>query len=66
MRDDEWLLETEPPKKTQTVGLDRRPFSERSSLVDHGLVGFRRVCHEMGILDLETDTIKPGPPFRSS
>jgi hypothetical protein len=58
MSDDEWLPETEPPKKATIVVVDRRPLAERSKLVDRGLVDFRRVCDQMGILDRETDTIR--------
>jgi hypothetical protein len=54
---DEWLPETEPPK-TSVVSIDRRPLSERSKLSDRGLVDFRRVCDQMGILDRDTDTIR--------
>jgi hypothetical protein len=43
------------------VTIDRRPLSERAKLSDRGLVDFRRVCDQMGILDRETDTIRPGP-----
>ena len=57
MNDNEWLPEPEPPKKTIVV-IDRRPLSERSKLSDRGLVDFRRVCNQMGILDQETDTIR--------
>jgi hypothetical protein len=38
--------------------LDRRPLSERSKLVDRGLVDFRRVCEQMGILDPMNDVIR--------
>lgn len=54
---DEWLPETEPPKKAPVVAIDRRPLRERAKLADRGLVDFRRVCDQMGILDRETDTI---------
>jgi hypothetical protein len=57
MTDGEWLPETGPPKKAPVVTIDRRPLSERSKLSDRGLVDFRRVCDQMGILDPETDTI---------
>lgn len=60
MRNDEWSPETEPPKKAPVVTIDRRPLSERAKLVDRGLVDFRRVCDQMGILDRETKTIKWG------
>lgn len=40
------------------MAIDRRPLSERSKLSDRGLVDFRRVCDQMGILDRETDTIR--------
>jgi len=36
-----------------------RSFTERSKLSDRGLVDFRRVCDQMGILDRQTDTIRP-------
>jgi hypothetical protein len=49
MQRDEWLPDNEPIKKNEAVGLDRRPFSEKSKLVDRGLVDFRRVCDLMGI-----------------
>lgn len=58
MSDEEWLPEAEPPKKVPIVTIDRRPLSKRASLVDRGLVDFRRVCDQMGILDRETDTIR--------
>jgi len=58
MSDSEWLPETEPPKKAATVAIDRRSLTERSKLSDRGLVDFRRVCDQMGILDRETDTIR--------
>jgi hypothetical protein len=44
--------------KAPVVTLDRRPLAERSRLCDRGLVDFRRVCDQMGILDRETDTIR--------
>jgi hypothetical protein len=59
MSDEEWLPETEPSKTAPVVTIDRSPFFERASLVDLGLVDFRRVCDQMGILDQETDTIRP-------
>ena len=59
MVDDEWLPETEPQKKPIVVTIDRLPLAERSRLCDRGLVDFRRVCDQMGILDRETDTIRP-------
>ncbi len=58
MSDDEWLPDTEPPIKAPVVKFDRRPLSERSKLSDRGLVDFRRVCDQMGILDRDTDTIQ--------
>jgi hypothetical protein len=58
MTDGEWLPETEPPKKAPVATIDRGPLSERSKLSDRGLVDFRRVCDQMGILDPETDTIR--------
>lgn len=58
MNDEQWSLETGPPKKSEIVGLDRRPLSERSKLVDRGLVDFRRVCDQMGILDRVNDVIR--------
>jgi hypothetical protein len=61
MSADEWTPETEPPRKQSVVTIDRRPLSERSKLVDRGLVDFRRVCDQMGILDRETDTIRSQP-----
>jgi len=57
MSDNEWWPETEPPKKGEAVAIDRRPFYERAKLSDRGLVHFRRVCDQIGILDRETDTI---------
>ena len=54
----EWLSEKVPPMKKEIVGLDRRPLSERSKLVDRGLVDFRRVCEQMGILDPVNDVIR--------
>jgi hypothetical protein len=60
MSADEWVPEKDPPR-TQPVTIDRRPLSERAKLSDRGLVDFRRVCDQMGILDVETDTIRPGP-----
>jgi hypothetical protein len=59
MSDDEWLPETEQPGKQKVETIDRRPLSERSKLSDRGLPDFRRVCIQMGILDRETDTIRP-------
>ena len=58
MREEEWLPEIEPSKKATVVAIDKRPLAERSKLVDRGLVDFRRVCDQMGILDRETDTIR--------
>ena len=43
------------------IAADRRRLSERAKLSDRGLVDFRRVCDQMGLLDRETDTIRPGP-----
>ena len=60
MTDGEWLPNAEPTKKASVVTVDRRPLSERSKLSDRGLVDFRRVCDQMGILDRATDTIVPG------
>jgi hypothetical protein len=60
MNEDERLPEIGPPRKRHVTAIDRRPLSERSKLSDRGLVDFRRVCDQMGILDPETDTIK-GP-----
>jgi hypothetical protein len=60
MSDIDWLPETEPLPKAISLKMDRRPFSERSKLGDRGLVDFRRVCDQMGILDRVTDTIRPG------
>jgi hypothetical protein len=54
----EWLPESEPTKRASVVTIDRRPLSERSKLSDRGLVDFRRVCDQMGILDRDTDTIR--------
>jgi hypothetical protein len=54
---DNKLAETDSTKSTSVVAIDRRPLSERSKLSDRGLVEFRRVCDEMGILDRVTDTI---------
>jgi hypothetical protein len=59
MSDNEWSPETELPKKVAMEVIDRRPLSERSKLSDRGLVDFRRVCDQTGILDPETDTIRP-------
>jgi len=59
MNDGEWLPDIEKIKNTHVVTTDRRPLSERSKLSDRGLVDFRRVCDQMGILDRETDTIRP-------
>ena len=55
--DEQWLPGEGPPRKNEVVGLDRRPLSERSKLVDRGLVDFRRVCEHMGILDPVNDVI---------
>lgn len=56
---DEWLPDAKPPKIARLTTPDRRPLSERSKLIDRGLVDFRRVCDEMGILDRERDAIIP-------
>ncbi len=58
MKDEEWRPEMSPPRTSEMVGLDRRPLSERSKLVDRGLVDFRRVCEQMGILDPVNDVIR--------
>jgi hypothetical protein len=58
MSDNEWLPETESPQKAVALAIDRRSLSERSKLSDRGLVDFRRVCDQMGILNRETDTIR--------
>jgi hypothetical protein len=58
MSDNEWLPETELPKKAVVVTINRRSLSERSKLSDRGLVDFRRVCDQMNILNRETDTIR--------
>jgi len=58
---DEWLPETVPPRKMQMVTVVYWPFSERSKLSDRGLVDFRRVCEQTGILNRETDTIRSLP-----
>ena len=55
MSDNEWLPETEPPKKAVVVAIDRRSLTERGKLSDRGLVDFRRVCDQVDILDRETD-----------
>jgi len=61
MSADEWAPEKDPPRTQPVVTIDRRPLSERARLSDRGLVDFRRVCDQMGILDRETDAIRPGP-----
>ena len=61
MSADEREPEKDPPRIQPVVTIDRRPLSERAKLSDRGLVDFRRVCDHMGILDRETDTIRPGP-----
>jgi len=61
MSDNEWLPKAEPTKSTSVVTMDRRPLSERSKLSDRGLVDFRRVCEQMGILDRENDAIRATP-----
>lgn len=47
------------------TGPDERPqirnISTRLRLSDTGLVAFRKVCRRIGILDEETDTIRPVP-----
>jgi len=58
MSDDEWALDAEPPRRAPVVAIDRRPLRERAKLVDQGLVDFRRVCDQLGILDRKTDTIR--------
>ena len=58
MSNDEWLPEAQPSKRAQLARTDRRPLSDRSKLGDRGLVDFRRVCDQMGILNRETDTIR--------
>jgi hypothetical protein len=58
MSKEEGIPETESLMKAPVVTLDRRPLAERSRLCDRGLVDFRRVCDQMGILDRETDTIR--------
>jgi hypothetical protein len=63
MTDGEWLPETELPKEALVVTIDRRPLSERSKLSDRGLVDFRRVCDQVGILDPQTDTIRVSAPI---
>ena len=63
MSADEWVPATESAKKASVVKIDRRPLSERSKLVDRGLVDFRRVCDQVGILQ-ETDTIRTAPHGR--
>jgi hypothetical protein len=55
------LSDTEPTRSTSVVSIDRRPLSERSKLSDRGLVDFRRVCDQLGILDREADTIRVVP-----
>lgn len=57
MGDDQWVLDTSTPTP-HVVSIDRRPLSKRAKLVDRGLVDFRRVCDQMGILDKEADTIR--------
>jgi hypothetical protein len=59
MSNNGWMPETEPQKKVPVVTIDHRPLSERSKLSDRGLIDFRRVCDQMGILDRVTDTIRP-------
>jgi hypothetical protein len=64
MSADEWVPGKDPPRIQPVVTVDRRPFSERAKLSDRGLVDFRRVCDQMGLLDRETDTIRQGPSER--
>jgi hypothetical protein len=61
MSADEWVPEKAPPRAQPVATMDRRPLSERAKLSDRGLVDFRRVCDQMGILNRETDTIRPVP-----
>jgi hypothetical protein len=61
MSADEWVPDKNPPGTQPVVTIDRRPLSERAKLSDRGLVDFRRICDQMGILDRETDTIRPEP-----
>jgi hypothetical protein len=61
MSADESVPGKDPPRTQPIVTIDRRPLSERAKLSDRGLVDFRRVCDQMGILDRESDTIRPGP-----
>jgi len=65
MRENEWLPETEPPQKAAVGAIDRRPLSERSKLSDRGVMDFRRVGDQMGILDRDTDTIRLAPGRRN-
>jgi hypothetical protein len=58
---DEWLPDTEPPKKASMVSMDRRPLLERTKMSNRGLVDFRRVCDQMGILNRAADTIQDAP-----
>ena len=61
MSADEWVPEKNPPRTQPVATIDRRPLSERAKLSDRGLVDFRRVCDQLGVLDPETDTIRPRP-----
>jgi hypothetical protein len=58
MSADEWLPEVEPVKNAPVVSMEGKPFAERSKLSDRGLVDFRRVCDQMGILIRAEDTIQ--------
>lgn len=58
MSNEQWLPDIGPTKSASVVAMDRRPLSERSRLVDRGLVDFRRVCEQMGILNGEMDTVR--------
>lgn len=55
---DEWLPDAQSAVIARPSTLARRPLYERSKLSDRGLVDFRRVCDQMGILDRKTDTIR--------
>jgi hypothetical protein len=62
MSADELLPEIEPIENAAAVvSMDRRPLAERSKLSDGGLVDFRRVCDQMGILNHATDTLRDAP-----
>lgn len=58
MSNNEWLPEAKQPTTATVVKIDRRPVSERAKLSDRGLVDFRRVRDQVGVLDWETDTIR--------